>query len=141
MAFVVFSHGLDNKPEQEFLYKLWKRKLAHDDGLDIDGCGVESNLNYWADVLYALPDMNLAAYETIGALEAAIDESPDLREMPHKDDVRIRRLALKLDVDPDSIEENQPTEAEVAAVQMERVPVPAWLRKRIMARFVRDAHH
>ena len=141
MAFVVFSHGLDNKPASDYLCNLWKRKLAHDDGLDIDGCGVESTLNYWADVLYPSPDTNLAAYETLGALDAAIDESPDLREMPHKDDPRIRRLELTLGVDPETVEEDQPTEAEVAAVQMERVPVPAWLRKRIMARFVRDAHH
>src|SRR5262249_58464312 len=61
--------------------------------------------------------------------------------MPHKDDERLRRLARKLNVDPDTVEQNQPTEAEVAAVRAERVPVPAWLRNRIMARFVRDAHH
>jgi hypothetical protein len=141
MPFVVFSHGLDNKPAADYLCTLWKRKLAHDNGLDIDGCGVDSTLNYWADVLYASPDTNVAAYETTGALEAAIDESPDLREMPHKDDERVRKLALALDVDPDTVEENQPSEAELTAVRMERVPVPAWLRKRIMARFVRDAHH
>src|SRR5688572_1194419 len=61
--------------------------------------------------------------------------------MPHKNDERLRRLAERLDVDPDRVEENQPTEAELAAVRAERVPVPAWLRTRIMARFVRDAHH
>lgn len=141
MPFIVFSHGLDNKPEQDYLRNLWKRKLAHDDGLDIDACGVDSALNYWADVLYESPDVDLAAYESAAGTIEALDESPDLREMPHKDDERIRRLARKLDVDPDSIEENQPTEAELAAVRAERVPVPAWLRRRIMARFVRDAHH
>jgi hypothetical protein len=141
MAFIVFSHGLDNKPEAAYLSDLWKRKLAHDDGLDIDASGVESTLNYWADVLYASPDTNLAAYESAGTIDLALDESPDLRDMPHKDDERIRQLALKLDVNPDTVEEDQPTEAEVAAVRMELVPVPAWLRKRIMARFVRDAHH
>jgi hypothetical protein len=140
MAFIVFSHGLDNKPEQDYLCKLWKRKLAHDDGLDIDACGVESTLNYWADVLYASPDTNLAAYES-AASDLAIEGAADLRNMPHKDDERIRQLARKLDVDPDTVEENQPTAAEVAAVREELVPVPAWLRKRIMARFVRDAHH
>jgi hypothetical protein len=141
MGFVVFSHGLDNKPEQDYLCNLWKRKLAHDDGLDIDGCGVASTLNYWADVLYPSPDTDLAAYETAAAIETDVAESPDLRQVTHKDDPRIRSLARKLDVDPDAIEEMQPTAAEIAAVKMERVPVPAWLRKRVMARFVRDAHH
>ncbi|PWT82372.1 MAG: hypothetical protein C5B57_08780 [Blastocatellia bacterium] len=141
MAYVVFSHGLDNKPEQEYLCQLWKRKLAHDDGLDIDGCGVASTLNYWADVLYPSPDTNLAAYENVGGDIEALNDATDLRTMPHKDDERLRRLARTLDVDPDTVEENQPTPAELAAVRAERVPVPAWLRKRIMARFVRDAHH
>jgi hypothetical protein len=43
MAYIVFSHGLDNKPAQEYL---------------------------WADVLYASPDANLAAYESaVGDIE------------------------------------------------------------------------
>jgi hypothetical protein len=140
MAFIVFSHGLDNKPKEDYLYTLWKRKLAHDDGLDIDSDGISSSLNYWADVLYPSPDENLAAYESVGG-DIEIGAAADLREMSHKDDPRIRGLALKLGVDPDTVEEDQPTELEVAAVRAERVPVPAWLRKRIMARLVRDAHH
>jgi hypothetical protein len=141
MANIVLVHGLDNKPESDYLYKLWKRKLAHDDGLDVDSFGVTSCMNYWADVLYESPDVNLAAYESATGDIEALGSPASLEEMPHKDDPRIRRLAQKLDVDPDTVEENQPTEAEIAAVREERVPVPAWLRKRIMSRFIRDAHH
>jgi hypothetical protein len=141
MAYVVFSHGLDNKPAQDYLCQLWKRKLAHDDGLDIDGRGVGSTLNYWADVLYSSPDTNLAAYEKAGGDIEVLSETTDLQSMPFKDDERLRRLARTLGVDPDTVEENQPTQAEVEAVRAERVPVPPWLRTRIMARFVRDAHH
>lgn len=141
MASVVLIHGLDNKPESDYLYKLWKRKLAHDDGLDLDGYGVISCMDYWADVLYESPDLNLAAYESaVGDIEG-LGAAASFQDMPHKDDPRLRRLARTLDVDPDTVEEDQPTEAEIAAVREERVPVPAWLRKRIMARFVRDAHH
>ena len=141
MAYVVFSHGLDNKPEKDYLCNLWKRKLAHDSGLDLETFGVTCALNYWADVLYPSPDSNLAAYEAaLGDIDG-LGAAPELQEMVHKDDERLRRLAVKLDVDPDTVEENQPTELELAAVRAERVPVPAWLRKRIMARFVRDAHH
>jgi hypothetical protein len=143
VARVVFIHGLDNKPAADYLCNLWKRKLAHDDGLDLDDRGVACAMNYWADVLYPSPDTNLAAYEAaFGSIERAVGGGPDqLNRLEHADDPRIRGLARKLDVDPDSIEEQQPTEGEVLAVQQERVPVPAWLRKRIMARFVRDAHH
>src|SRR5882672_4242533 len=80
MAFIVFSHGLDNKPKEDYLYALWKRKLAHDDGLDIDSDGVASSLNYWADVLYPSPDENLAAYESV-ASDIEIGDAADLREM------------------------------------------------------------
>jgi len=141
MAFVVFSHGLDNKPEKDYLWQLWKRKLAHDDGLDIDECGVPSNLDYWADVLYASPDTNLAAYESaVGDIEE-LNAKPELQTMAHKGDPRVQGLAKALNVNPDAVETNQPTEAEVAAIRAERVPVPPWLRDRIMNRFVRDAHH
>ena len=144
MGHIVFVHGLDNKPEADYLFNLWRRKLAHDNGLDLDNCGISSSMNYWADVLYESPDTNLAAYESaIGGIEAigAADAPGELNHLEHKDDDRIRRLARQLDVDPDKVEETQPTETEVLAVQQERVPVPAWLRTRIMAKFVRDAHH
>ena len=55
MANIVFVHGLDNKPEAGYLYQLWKRKLAHDGGLDLDTYGVSSSMNYWADVFYESP--------------------------------------------------------------------------------------
>ena len=63
MAYVVFVHGLDNKPEAAYLQQLWKRKLGHDNGLDLDVNGVGGSMVYWADVFYPEPDTNLAAYE------------------------------------------------------------------------------
>jgi hypothetical protein len=141
MAQVIFVHGLDNKPGADYLFNLWKRKLAFEDGLDLDACGVSASMNYWADVLYESPDTNLAGYESGTGTIEGIDVPPELKRLDHIDDERIRGLARTLDVDPDAVEDTQATEAEVVAVQLERVPVPAWLRKRLMARFVRDAHH
>lgn len=141
MPYIVFSHGLDNKPEPGFLYQLWKRKLAHDNGLDLDAYAVMSELHYWADVLYESPDTNLAAYESAVGDTEGLGAATDLNRMEHKDDDRFRRLAAKLDVNPDTVEQEQPTPAEIEAVRAERVPVPAWLRKRIMAKMARDAHH
>jgi hypothetical protein len=79
--------------------------------------------------LVRVADTNLAGYESLAGAIEGMDVPPELNRLDHKDDERIRGLARKLDVDPDAVEETQPTEAEVVAVQLERVPVPAWLRK------------
>lgn len=144
MAHVVFVHGLDNKPESSYLHQLWKRKLGHDDGLDLDAWGVGASMAYWADVFYASPDTNLAAYEhAIGEIELCVDPvSPlGLDRCTAEDLAKIRRLAARFGVDPALPDCSAPTPEEVAAVLLERVPVPAWLRNRVMARLVRDAHH
>jgi hypothetical protein len=145
MAHALFIHGLDNKPEADYLYQLWKRKLAHEDGPDLDGNGIGSAMAYWADVFYASPDTNLAAYESAAGDIETLDEGPtpplDLARAPRDHAARVRRLADKVGVDPEAPSDYGPSAAEVAAVRQERVPVPEWLRKRIMSRFVRDAHH
>ena len=56
MAHIVFVHGLDNKPESGYLHQLWKRKLGHDSGPDLDANGVAGAMVYWADVFYPEPD-------------------------------------------------------------------------------------
>ncbi|MDX1980953.1 MAG: hypothetical protein SFV51_11835 [Bryobacteraceae bacterium] len=145
MAHLVLIHGLDNKPEADYLHQLWKRKLAHDDGLDVDTHGVATAMAYWADVLYESPDTNLAAYESaageVETADAAIVAPLNLHSLPDAEAQKLRRLAARLEVNPEEAETDVPTPEEVAAVKQERVPVPAWLRKRIMGRFVRDAHH
>lgn len=144
MAHLVFIHGLDNKPESDYLHKLWLRKLAHEDGLDLDTCAASSAMSYWADVLYEAPDANLAEYESAHEAIEMLSGSVapiSLATLSPQDAVRMRRLAARFDIDPENmIEEPIPAE-ELVAVRQERIPVPAWLRKRIMARFVKDAHH
>lgn len=142
MASIVFIHGLANKPEANYLFELWKRKLAHGEGIDADGEGVACAMSYWADVLYPAPDTNLADYESAGS-EALADATQVQRTETFSAiaaDPKARKLAIALGVDPDDLQAEEPTEEEVDAVRHERVPVPAWLRKRLMARFVRDAY-
>ncbi len=145
MASVVFIHGLDNKPESDYLHQLWKRKLAFEDGPELDTFAVKSAMAYWADVLYPSPDTNLAAYESAAGDVEGLAGKPapavDLKGLPQQDADRVRRLAERLGVDAEAPAVDNPSEEEVEAVRQERVPVPAWLRKRIMSRFVRDAHH
>ncbi len=144
MAHVVFVHGLDNKPESAYLHQLWKRKLGHDNGLDLDANGVAGSMVYWADVFYESPDTNLAAYERVAAdLELCGEQVGPWGQgsCTEEDLARIRRLAERCGVDLLAPDTACPTLEELAAVQQERVPVPAWLRNRVMARLVRDAHH
>ena len=143
MAYVVFVHGLDNKPESGYLHQLWKRKLGHDNGVDLDANGVAGAMVYWADVFYPEPDTNLAAYErAAGDIElCATPLQPWTAGAASAEEMaRVRRLAERCGVDL-SAGAADPDADEVAAVQQERVPVPAWLRYRVMARLVRDAHH
>ena len=99
---------------------------------------------YWADVFYESCDTNLAAYERVAAdLELCGDPvNPWGQDGCTAEDLaRIRRLAERCGVDLLAPDTACPTTEELAAVQQERVPVPAWLRNRVMARLVRDAHH
>jgi len=145
MPHVVFIHGLANKPEADYLYKLWKRKLAHADGFDLDTDGVTSCSAHWSDVLYESPDTDLAAYEraienTEVAQAVAMLDSIDESGLDPAQREKLEKLRRRLDlVDADFGPEDL-TDAEREAILLERIPMPAWLRNRLMARFVRDAH-
>ena len=63
MPHIIFIHGVSNKPESDYLHRLWRRKLTQNSGLDLDTNNVNSSMVYWADVLYPNPDTDLASYE------------------------------------------------------------------------------
>ena len=77
MAHVTFIHGISNKPASDALLAIWRRTLAEaEDALPLGDLGVTSSLVYWADLMYASPDADVAAHE--GVLEntpQAIDAS------------------------------------------------------------------
>jgi pimeloyl-ACP methyl ester carboxylesterase len=142
MKSIVFVHGLSNKPEESYLHQLWKRKLAHGDGLDCDTDGIATAMSYWADVLYAAPDTNLAEYEATES--EALTDAPSVQQSFSLNcvgaDPKLRRLSIALGVDPDNLVVPEVSPDEIAAVHYERIPVPAWLRKRLMVHLVRDAY-
>ena len=81
MAHVTFIHGIGNKPEKDKLLEIWQRVLAEKLGIDLNGEGVTSSLVYWADVLYAAPDPDIAAHErilesTLGGVDAKANPGP-----------------------------------------------------------------
>ena len=144
MPHVIFIHGLSNKPEADYLHKLWKRKLAQSDGLDLDTNGVKSSMVYWADVLYPSPDTDLASYEAATSGEEAIKDGSASSGVDHyvfsaEEQTLMAPLRKKLEI-PDDLIKEELSEKETEDIALERVPVPGWLRNKIMEKFVRDAY-
>ena len=146
MPSVVFIHGLSNKPESNFLLNFYKRKLAFEDGFSLDDNGVDSTIVYWADVLYPSADSDLVGYESVGGdllEEAAAAPAPSaVAAMASSAAERefVAKLADRLDIGPTDVDPATLSADERAAIRFERIPLPAGIRNRLMAKFVRDAH-
>jgi pimeloyl-ACP methyl ester carboxylesterase len=166
MAHITFIHGISNKPELEPLRTLWLRSLARDDGFDCDVEGITTTMVYWADVLYASP---LAADETVEEstneplLEARIDAAPGeyaaqpewRAGLPREERDFVEGLANHLGTDlpndiapPDEQARGGTTvQAALTPAQteslrvLERVPLPWFIKRRLMKLLLRDVHH
>lgn len=155
MTHVTFIHGIGNKPPADELLDLWKGTLA-DHGLDLDAQGVSSQMVYWADLLYPAP-LEEAQYEA-AETQVQQQEVPEigLRWVVEAQGDEARFIASlagtigyeELATDAPAIEpvdvtlaEFEATGAEAAAVGFERVPIPWWLKRRLMKIFLRDVEH
>jgi hypothetical protein len=143
-ATVTFIHGLSNKPEASYLHELWKRKLAQD-GFSLGDNGVLSSMVYWADVLYPSPDTDLAAYESAATGEEALNEARvaatlATHSLPADEKKFIEQLSAELNITGEDIDPATLTPEQRRQIAYERIPLPAWLRNRLMAKLVRDAH-
>jgi len=144
MAHVTFVHGILNKAAPEELVQLWRRGLAEEDGFDLGTRGVTSSMVYWADVLYDKPLVESAHAES---LEAAAEAGEvEAISMEWRDELRgeerelVEGLARELGYD-DVGEQDPPPPGPQSGPTLERVPLPGFLKKRIMAHLLRDVHH
>ena len=144
MAHVTFVHGILNKTAPEELVQLWRRGLAEEDGFDLGTRGVTSSMVYWADVLYDKPLVESAHAES---LEAAAEAGEvEAISMEWRDELRgeerelVEGLARELGYD-DVGEQDPPPPGPQSGPTHERVPLPGFLKKRIMAHLLRDVHH
>jgi len=151
MPHVTFIHGLSNKPAVDVLLPIWKRALASGGGLNLDAEGVSSSMVYWADVLYEHPDSveEVAAYESAESIDLARADGSvdvDLPAIQARTEQEAQLLeALRRHFTSASMEDIElgrvlPPE-DPSAVALERVPLPWFIKKRIMKAFIRDAHH
>ena len=150
MPHVTFIHGISNKPPAPDLLRIWRQTLAGAaTPLPLGDLGITSALVYWADLLYDPPDSDLAAHE--GVLEntpAAIDgsgEAPPPQPQTPEEAEFIARLRGTLTGEPeDEVTAAGPGPALAAAPRqgtLERVPLPWFLKQRVMNAFLRDVHH
>jgi hypothetical protein len=147
---VTFIHGISNKPPAADLLRIWRDTLAGTAApLPLGDLGVTSSLVYWADLLYEAPDTDLTAYEgvlesTPAAVDAAGDAPPPQARTPEEAEF-IARLRATLAGEPDlELAGVLPGPAMAATARqgtLERVPLPWFLKQRVMNAFLRDVHH
>lgn len=150
MPHVTFIHGIANKPPAEDLLRIWCRALAEAaDPLPLSDLGVTSSIVYWADLMYAAPDADLAAHEGVlentpqaidasGGAELPVPESPE--EAAFIEAMR-RHLTTGSDAEIDAAAASGATASVAGAGALERVPLPWFLKKPLMAVLLRDVHH
>jgi hypothetical protein len=148
MAHVTFIHGISNKPPAENLLRIWLRALSRDAGVDLGADGVSSSMVYWADVLYESPlaeeslerEGGLESVEAVAAM-ASMDISMAWREnITGEEKAMVDALAQKLSFDMLVDDDYEPPESEVDK-NLERIPLPWWIKRRLMKAHLRDVHH
>jgi hypothetical protein len=135
MGHVTFVHGILNKTAPEELVQLWRRGLAEEDGFNLGARGVTSSMVYWADVLYDKPLVESAHAESLeAAAEAgAVDPLPMEWRAQLRGKERDLVEGLARDLGYDEVEEEDPPPAgPQTGPSLERVPLPGFVKKRIM---------
>jgi hypothetical protein len=148
MAHITFIHGISNKPAPDKLLKLWLRSLEEKEGIDLGTSGVSSSMVYWADVFYPEPltdEMLESAQDFENNAAVAVQEGadPDMswrQEITGEEKAMVDSLAAKLSFDVLVDDAFAPPESE-ADRNLERIPLPWFVKRRIMKEFLRDVHH
>ena len=112
------------------------RTIPRNEGFDLGASGITSSFVYWADLFYDTP-LPASDYESItgtgGELEASVD-----RTLVLSGDAWTRAMQEKF---PDSNKEAYPEPPlDEKAVGFERIPIPWFVKQRVMQHFVKEAH-
>ena len=154
MAHITFIHGIANKPAPDALLKLWKRSLSQGGGVDLATAGVTSSMVYWADVMYPEPLKEEAAQESLEAVEALGADPVDMSWQDAEggeDKIWAAQLAAKLQAAHVAEEaataaapgapEPPPPAGGLTQEALERIPLPWFIKERLMETLLRDVHH
>lgn len=148
MPHVTFIHGIGNKLAADELLRDWRAELAGQ-GLDLAAVGVSSSMIYWADLLYPAPVVAQVAYESATVEDPSV---PDIGmrwvvEAEGAEAALIEGVASAIGFEEfatdDPVQVSPPADvaASPEAVGFERVPLPPWLKRRLMKILLRDVHH
>jgi len=131
---VSFIHGLANKPPAGELRRIWLEALAKqrpaDGGFDLSAVGVSDSFVYWADLFYDAPLPPGEFENNAGELEQTFGSDLNVEKT---DWIR----AMEANFPDEGFEEAPTTEADPG---YERIPLPGFLKKRMMRSFVKEAH-
>lgn len=144
MAHVTFIHGIANKPPADELIEIWRRALAQDDGINLATQGITSSMVYWADVLYAEPARETDAHESVGDEAIAQESDEDMQwrvGIAGEEKSFVDRLAKTLDFDARSPGDDDFTPEPTDEPGFERIPLPWFIKRRLMKALLRDVHH
>jgi hypothetical protein len=97
---------------------------------------------YWADVMYPEPQSaTLESAEDVPAAEET-DADPAWRDQLVGDQrAFVETLAVNLGIGDSAIEEPSENDTEDMGGSLERVPLPRFIKQRLMAVLLRDVHH
>ncbi len=142
MAHVTFIHGMSNKPPVHQLLDSWERALAYGEGgIDLGTMGITSAMVYWADVMYAEPESaTLESAEEVPTAERADVDLAWRDELGGTQRDFVESLAVDLGVDRSDTTIEEPPADEIG-VTFERIPLPHFIKQRLMATLLRDVHH
>lgn len=150
MPHVTFIHGIANKPAKERLLESWEADLELG-GLDLASEGVSTSMVYWADVVYASPSESDANFESVEEGLGTAERDEDLAWVEEltaeeKDFVESFREKLGFDADSPQGDDYTPpvskeSEAAEEALQFEAIPLPWFIKRRVMKTLLKDVHH
>lgn len=148
MPHVTFVHGIGNKPEPDDLLRIWRDALATaPESLPLGDLGVSSSMVYWADLLYAAPEPDSSAFEgvredTVEAIDAGGDAAAPEPQTP-EEAAFLESLRKRMTVLGDAELKSGATPAVPPEPQgqLERVPLPWFIKKPFLDTFLRDVHH
>ncbi len=150
MPHVTFIHGISNKPPRDRLVDIWVRSLANNQGLDLDAEGATYSMVYWADIMYEQPEAEGGDTRSLESLSDAVPKAQEedvawQHDLSGAEKVFVQSLAAKLGYaqkppgGDDAFAAPSPRAGE--PVPFERIPLPWFLKRRLMKILLRDVHH
>lgn len=152
MPHITFIHGIANKPPKRKLLDDWNNALT-DGGLNLTAAGVSTSMIYWADVMYPEPETSSGSYESVdaglGTQPADDDEFAWVKALPDADQAFVAALRNRLRFDQQSpagddhvaARPPEPTSDEERGIQFEAVPLPWFIKRRVMKRLLKDTYY